>query len=175
MKFKRLLILLLVAVLAFNFTDMTVYAAAKKTSDSQETKQEKEVTKNYTDAQLRLLSALIYCEANAESYKGKLAVGIVVMNRVRSSRYPDTLKGVIYQRYQFSPVRNGSLNRALAEYDKGHFNSADEKSCIKAAKEALNGTTDITINGKTKEFTKYLSFSGRLRGYTYQLGHHQFK
>lgn len=129
----------------------------------------------YTKSELRLLSALVFCEAQGESYNGKLAVAIVVMNRVRSSRYPDTVKDVIYQKYQFSPVRNGSLKRALAEYDAGRFNSTAEKACVKAAKAALSGEKDITISGKEKNFSKYLSFSGGLRGYTYRLGNHKFK
>jgi spore germination cell wall hydrolase CwlJ-like protein len=141
----------------------------------EETKQVKEVTNKYTKAELRLLSALIYCEAQGESYNGKLAVGIVVMNRVRSDRYPDTLKNVIYQKYQFSPATNGTLKKALAEYDKGKFTSSSEKECIKAAKEALNGAKSITVNGKKKSFSKFLSFSGRLKGYTYKLGNHKFK
>lgn len=132
-------------------------------------------TIKYSKAELRLLSALIYCEAQGESYNGKLAVGIVVMNRVRSERYPNTLKGVIYQKYQFSPVRNGTLKKALSEYDKGKFTSAAEKECIKAAKGALNGTKSITVKGKEKSFNKFLSFSGRLRGNTLQLENHQFK
>lgn len=132
-------------------------------------------TAKYSKADLRLLSALIYCEAGGEAYNGKLAVGIVVMNRVRVSAFPDSVKSVIYQRYQFGPATNGSLNRALAEYDNGKFNSQNEKACVRAAKEALSGARNITIGGKTKKFGSYLYFSGRLRGYTYRLGHHQFK
>lgn len=135
----------------------------------------KKVTEKYTKAELRLLSALIYCEAQGESYNGKLAVGIVVLNRVRSDRYPDTLKNVIYQKYQFSPTTNGTLKKALAEYDKGRFTSSSEKDCIKAAKAALNGAKSITVNGKEKSFSKYLSFSGSLKGYTYRVGNHKFK
>lgn len=156
----------------------------KETEESKETKEVKETVKikktevatvKYTKSQVRLLSALIYCEARGEGYNGKLAVGIVVMNRVRSDRYPDTLKGVIYQKYQFSPVSSGSLKRALAEYDKGNFTSTTEKACIKAAKAALSGTKSITVNSKKKAFSKYLSFSGRLKGYTYRLGNHRFR
>lgn len=135
----------------------------------------KKETAKYSKADLRLLSALIYCEAGGEAYNGKLAVGIVVMNRVRASAFPDSVKSVIYQRYQFGPVTNGALNKALAEYDAGKFTSQNETACVKAAKEALNGNRSITVSGKTKKFGNYLFFSGRLRGYTYRLGHHQFK
>lgn len=169
MNFKKLLLCMFVALIAFNFTNVPVYVAEASV------KQEENVTKNYTASELRLLSAIIYCESGSESYNGKLAVGIVVMNRVRSSRYPDTVKGVVYQKYQFSPVTNGTLRRALAQYDKGTFTSALEKSCIKAAKAVLNGNRYITYKGKQKNFAKFYSFSGRLRGHTFQLGNHQFK
>ncbi|SHO47260.1 cell wall hydrolase [Anaerocolumna xylanovorans] len=153
-------------------------AAAKTTKTTKAVTAKKTATKEtakYSKADLRLLSALIYCEAGGEAYSGKLAVGIVVMNRVRASAFPDTVKSVIYQRYQFGPVTNGALNKALSEYDAGKFTSQNETACVKAAKEALSGTRDITISGKTKKFGSYLFFSGRLRGYTYRLGNHQFK
>jgi len=155
--------------------------AAKKTTAKATTKTvakkttEKKATVKYSKSDLRLLSALIYCEAGGESYNGKLAVGIVVMNRVRASAFPDSVKSVIYQKYQFGPVRNGALNKALSEYDSGKFTSSREKECIKAAKEALSGIKSITVSGKSKGFGSYLFFSGRLSGSTYKLGNHQFK
>lgn len=60
-----------------------------------------------------LLAALIYCEAGGESYEGQLAVGSVVMNRVRSQAYPNSVSGVIYQGGQFSPVASGRLATVL--------------------------------------------------------------
>jgi N-acetylmuramoyl-L-alanine amidase len=147
-------------------------AAAEKAAKE---KAEKEKADAYSKADLRLLSALIFCEANGESYNGKLAVGIVVMNRTRSGSYPDSVKGVIYQKYQFGPVNNGSLANALEDYDNGNFTSDKEKDCIKAAEAALSGTTSITVNGSKKEFSKYLYFSGSLSGATYSLGNHEFK
>jgi spore germination cell wall hydrolase CwlJ-like protein len=151
-------------------------AKEKKVEKKAEKKEDKkEEKKKYSEADLRLLSAIIYCEAGSESYKGKAAVGIVIMNRVRSGSFPDTIKGVVYQKYQFSPVRNGSLDRALDQYDKGRFTSEDEKECIQAAKEVLSGKTTITLDGKEKDFSKYLFFSGRLKGHTLAIGNHQFK
>ncbi|SFA94512.1 SH3 domain-containing protein [Acetitomaculum ruminis DSM 5522] len=61
-----------------------------------------------------LLAALIYCEAGGESYDAMLAVGAVVMNRVYSSAYPNSIREVIYQRGQFGPTVNGALNKALS-------------------------------------------------------------
>jgi len=172
-----------ISVLIFNYTNVKAFASTNGSAQEETTKtanvvntdtKTKEV-KKYTAAELRLLSCIIYCEAGSESYNGKLAVGIVVMNRVRSSRYPNSVKGVIYQKSQFSPVRSGSYKKALADYDKGGFTSAKEKECIKAAKAALNGEKYITVNGKKKNFSKYLSFSRKIKGYTFKLGNHQFK
>lgn len=158
----------------------------KKEKKENVQKTEKKVTKVkkaarevYSKADLRLLSAIIYCEAGGQSYAGKLGVGIVVMNRVENKAFPNTVKGVIYQKSQFGPVRNGSLNRALKQYDSGKFTSAHEKQCIKAAKEALSGTKEIsyTQNGKvvTKSLQGYYFFSGRLSNPRFVLGGHQFK
>jgi len=171
MKLKKLSLFIFIVALVFNFSTINAFAAETASNTSTKT----ETTKKYTNADLRLLSSLIYCEAQGESYNGKLAVGIVVMNRKKSNEFPDAVKDVIYQKYQFSPVTNGSLKKALADYDKGGFTSAAEKSCIKAAEAALSGEKSISVNGKSKYFNKYLFFSGKLRGYTYQYGHHQFK
>jgi len=83
-----------------------------------------------------LLANLIYCEAGGEPYEGQVAVGAVVINRVLSSRYPDTVVGVIYQKSQFSPAGSGRLELALAQ------NKAT-KSCYKAADEAMAGVTNV--------------------------------
>ena len=146
-------------------------AAAKRKAEAAKRAEEEKYSKN----DLRLLSALIYCEANGESYNGKLAVGIVVMNRKRAGAFPDTVKSVVYQKYQFGPASNGALNNALDQYDNGKFTSSSKKECIKAAKAALSGTTSITVKGAKKNFTKYKYFSGNLRGNTFTLGNHEFK
>ena len=83
-----------------------------------------------------LLANLIYCEAGGEPYEGQVAVGAVVINRLLSSRYPDTVTGVIYQRKQFSPVQLGMLANALA------VNKATP-SCYRAADEAMSGDTNV--------------------------------
>ena len=83
-----------------------------------------------------LLANLIYCEAGGEPYEGQLAVGAVVINRVLSSVFPDTVVGVIYANRQFSPVASGRLALALGE------NRATE-SCYKAADEAMAGLTNV--------------------------------
>lgn len=83
-----------------------------------------------------LLANLIYCEAGGEPYAGQLAVGSVVINRVLSSRFPNTVVGVIYQKRQFSPVGSGRLDLALA------MNKATP-SCYKAADEAMAGLSNV--------------------------------
>ena len=83
-----------------------------------------------------LLANLIYCEAGGEPYAGQVAVGSVVINRVLSSKFPDTVVGVIYQKRQFSPVGSGRLELALAR------NKATP-SCYKAADEAMAGLTNV--------------------------------
>ncbi len=130
---------------------------------------------DYTKAELRLMSAIIYCESNNEPYAGKLGVGIVVMNRVESKAFPNTVKGVIYQRSQFSPARNGSLKKALAKYDAGKFKSKNEKQCIKAAKAALSGVKSVEYKGQKKSFKSYKYFSGYVRGSKYKIKGHMFK
>jgi spore germination cell wall hydrolase CwlJ-like protein len=83
-----------------------------------------------------LLANLIYCEAGGEPYAGKVAVGAVVVNRVLSGVFPDTLSGVVYQRGQFSPVGSGRLALALSA-------GKATDSCYQAAREAMSGYTNV--------------------------------
>lgn len=102
--------------------------------------QEKEDTSGASyvpaDSDAYLLGALIECEAGGESYEGKLAVGSVILNRVKSSYFPNTISGVIYQGGQFSPVASGRLAYRMQ--------AGVSSSCLGAAQEVLNG--NITIN-----------------------------
>ena len=75
----------------------------------------------------RLLSKLVYAEARGESYKGQVAVAAVVLNRVESSSFPNTISGVIYQSGAFSCVSSGSIN------------NTPDSTAIRAALDALNG------------------------------------
>lgn len=83
-----------------------------------------------------LLANLIYCEAGGEPYAGKVAVGAVVINRLLSSVFPNTIEGVIYAKRQFSPVASGRLALALAQ------NKANA-DCYRAADEAMAGVTNV--------------------------------
>lgn len=148
----------------------TVTLKSKKDNSTYATIKVK-VKNNYSKSELRLMSAIIYSEANMECYAGKKAVGIVIMNRIKSSSFPNTLYNVIYQPYQFGPVRNGSLNRSLSLYDSGKMNS----QCIKAAKASLNGDKVVSYNGKSINMSSYLYFSGYVSGARLSIQGHQFK
>lgn len=91
---------------------------------------------NFSDEDRYLLANLIYCEAGNQPYEGQVAVGAVVINRVLSSVYPNTVSGVIYQYKQFAPVLDGHLALALAE-DRA------TKACYQAADEAMAGYTNV--------------------------------
>lgn len=91
---------------------------------------------SFAEGDRELLAQLIYCEAGGEPYAGKLAVGAVVINRVLSSVYPNTVVGVIYQNKQFSPVGSGRLALALAE-------GRATQACYQAADEAMKGVTNV--------------------------------
>lgn len=82
-----------------------------------------------------LLACLIYCEAGNQPYAGQVAVGAVVINRVRSAAYPNTVSGVIYQSRQFSPVASGRLATRLA--------IGATSACYQAADEAMSGATPV--------------------------------
>lgn len=106
---------------------------------------------------LELLACIIQCEAEGEPYEGKLAVGSVVLNRVASSSFPNTIMGVIYQEGQFSPVASGRMAARLA--------AGANSECYQAAREVLNG--NITV--------PYLYFrrdNGTIDGYV--IAHHVF-
>lgn len=81
--------------------------------------------------EVTLLGALIQCEAGSGSYEGMVAVGSVVMNRVRSGGYPGSISGVIYQGGQFPPALNGSVANVMASGVRG--------ACLQAAREAIGG------------------------------------
>lgn len=115
----------------------TMEAINARKEAEREAKRHKNYGEYTTDADTTLLlAALIQCEAGGESYEGQVAVGAVVMNRVRSSAYPDTIHGVIYASGQFTPAQSGKLNRV---YESGKI----KESCIQAAQEALSGVSNV--------------------------------
>lgn len=91
---------------------------------------------NYDASDLSMLAAIIECEAGNQSYEGMLAVGSVVINRVHSPRFANTISGVITAPYQFTPVMSGRFAIVLERGAK--------QTCVNAAQDVLNGK--ITIN-----------------------------
>lgn len=87
-------------------------------------------------AEKELLASLIFCEAGNQPYEGQVAVGAVVMNRINSSSYPDTMEEVIYQSGQFSPAMSGWLDRVRA-------NQSYTEAAMQAAEDALAGSNPI--------------------------------
>ena len=85
--------------------------------------------------ELDLLAAIIHCEAGGESRTGKVAVGAVVLNRVRSSAFPNTISEVVYQSGQFTPASSGILAQTLAQ--------GADSDCYEAARAALNGENPV--------------------------------
>lgn len=83
---------------------------------------------NAANVDIDLLSRLVQAEAGSEPYSGKVAVAEVILNRVNSGQFPNTVEGVIYQSGQFTPVANGSINKKASP------------DSVKAVYEALNGS-----------------------------------
>lgn len=89
----------------------------------------------HDSSDLAMLAAIIECEAGNQSYQGKLAVGSVIINRVNSSRFPNSISAVIYASGQFTPVASGRFSIVLAR--------GASSSCVQAAQEVLNGNIVI--------------------------------
>ncbi|HBV83891.1 MAG TPA: cell wall hydrolase [Lachnospiraceae bacterium] len=89
-----------------------------------------------TATELEILGALIQCEAGGEPYEGQVAVGAVVMNRVRSSGYPNSITEVIYASGQFVPASGGRMESLI-------LNKTTRASCMQAAQEAINGVCNV--------------------------------
>lgn len=104
----------------------------------------------------KLMASIIFCEAGNQSHEGQVAVGAVIMNRVRDGAFPDTVEEVIYQSGQFGPVATGWLDRVRST--DGYTEAA-----MQAAKDALAGANPI---GNCLYFDQ--------GGYGMQIGAHYF-
>ena len=82
-----------------------------------------------SSSDVQLIARAINGEARGEPYEGQVAVGAVIMNRVKSSKFPNTISGVIYQQGAFTAVSDGQINVAISE----------SSTVVKAARDALNG------------------------------------
>lgn len=119
-------------------------------------------TSSYSNSDTELLARLIYGEARGESYVGQVAVGAVVMNRIRSSSFPNTMSGVIYQSYAFTAVADGQINLS------------PDATARKAAQDAMNGwdpTYGAIYYYNPKTATSQWIFSRQI---TVTIGNHVF-
>ncbi|MBB6729860.1 cell wall hydrolase [Cohnella zeiphila] len=150
------------------FLDPNVQAAAKAQAEVQaKVAVAREVKASEAEPEidaedLALLAKLVQVESGYEPYEGKLAVANVVLNRVKTGRYSDTVKGVIYAPGQFPPATNGTLAKTKASEDS-----------IKAAKAALSGENNVP--GAVYFFNPQRE-PGKLKSLTKvkQIGHHVF-
>lgn len=110
--------------------------------------------RGFTSGDLELLAALIHCEAVGESYVGQVAVGNVVINRILSPAFPNSLTEVVYDRGQFTPVSTGRLQQVLAS---GNISA----SCRQAALEAAAGSAPV---GDKLYFRRVNGRSGQIIG-----------
>lgn len=121
MKFSKILIVLIVGALIIivalninggdNIVEHTVYAST------------------YSDSDIQVMARAINGEARGEPYEGQVAVGAVILNRVKSESFPNTIAGVIYQPQAFTAVDDGQINEPIDE----------ESTIYKAAQDAMNG------------------------------------
>ena len=110
--------------------------AREKAEQESREQAEREAREAYVRANQELMASIIYCEAGNQPYEGQVAVGAVIMNRVKSGSYPDSIEAVIYQSGQFGPAATGWLNRVRSS--KGYSQTA-----LQAAVDALNGSNPI--------------------------------
>lgn len=121
---------------------------------------------SHNETDLYWLSRIIHAEAKGESYKGKVAVGNTILNRVKSTEFPNTVKGVVFDKkyaIQYTPVANGTI-----------YNTPSTES-INAAKDALNGVNYV---GKCLYFynpvTAPNAWARKNRPYHSTIGNHNF-
>jgi N-acetylmuramoyl-L-alanine amidase len=128
-----LLALFVLLYITFNYDEVhlvpEVIAATKDQSSTSSKKKTDQSSVSNSGDMIDLLARLINGEARGEPYKGQVAVGAVVMNRVKSSEFPNTISGVIYQKNQFSCVKDGQFDKPISK----------DSTVYKAAREAYNG------------------------------------
>lgn len=143
----------------------------KKEKESQEKKQVNTQNKtsksnsvtNVSETELNILAKIINAEAKGEPYSGKVAVGAVIMNRIKSSKYPNDIKSVVFAKNQFTPVSNGSYQAAVPTEDD-----------YRAANAALSGE-DPTNGALTFYAYKYTKSSyHESLTHTATIGGHKF-
>lgn len=158
---KRYFCFLLMALFSISFS---VTSVAAETPYQEPIKNERIM---YTQDDLKLLACTIEAEAGDQSFVGMVAVGNVILNRVSSKQYQDSIKDVIYAPYQFAVVRNGSLSRKFKTYNKTEVS----KMCISAARAAFDGENYVGDRLYFRMYTK--SFAKTVKNYII-IGDHIF-
>ncbi|MBA4538694.1 cell wall hydrolase [Bacillus aquiflavi] len=115
-----------------------------------------------TDSEKELLARLVHAEAKGEPYAGKVAVATVVLNRVESKLFPNTIKDVIYQKRQFEPVANGTINE--------HADEDSKKAVMEALALKGSGKGSLYFFNPDKTSNKWL----RSKEVTTVIGKHRF-
>lgn len=133
-KIGIVLFLIFLLVISYNYKNIRIYsgvfaAITDQSSTNSDEQTDQSSTNNNADM-VELMARVINGEARGEPYEGQVAVGAVIMNRVSSSEFPNTISGVIYQANQFSCVIDGQINKSI--------DSAS--TAYKAAREAINGS-----------------------------------
>lgn len=105
--------------------------ASNHTSREQENEKHNTIKTSFTEADIDLLARIVRAEAQTEPFEGKVAVAGVVLNRVESPKFPNSIKKVIYQKGQFQPVSNGEIKKPA------------DKESIKAVYEAIKNRKKI--------------------------------
>lgn len=101
---------------------------------------------NLTQQEMDMLTAMIYCESRGEPYEGQLAVGYVIMNRVRSTKFPNVLESVLRQGKQFEPAGSGRFDIVLTAYQEnipGVISMSEWESCQRAAYVCVNSQSNV--------------------------------
>lgn len=129
---------------------------AAEQAEEQRKAEEEAAVAQLQEADKELLASIIFCEAGNQPYEGQVAVGAVIMNRVKSAVYPNSISEVVYQSGQFGPAMTGWLDSV--RYSAGYTPSA-----MQAAIDALSGSNPI---GDCLYFDQ--------GGMGYQLGDHYF-
>jgi N-acetylmuramoyl-L-alanine amidase len=122
--------------------------------------------KSISDSDKELLARLVTAEARNQPYLGQVAVAAVVLNRTKSGKFPETVKGVINANngkvYQFSPVKNGSIKKPATE------------SAIQAVEDALNGNDPTHGSIYFAELKSAAHVPNRNANVTVKIGDHTF-
>lgn len=116
-----------------------------------------------SEYEVELLCELVECEAGGESFDGKVAVAQVVLNRINSSSFPNSMEGVVYQSGQFQPAMDGILGSKIP--------SDDTRAAVNSALQGANIVGDCLYF-----WAAYVSQDNPIwnNGYTYQIGNHVF-